>query len=118
MITKSSLYDALFKDGQEALADGPCQIKRGKDGVITCLYGRGSTNSTWCCESCEHLTRDGCSVQALGCKVWACRTLVEKRPDVVHKLNLIRERAWEMGVPAYVRASKEQNFRTPIFKTK
>lgn len=110
-MTKSDLYDALFKEGQEVLKDNPCQIRRDADGVIYCLYGRGSTNGTWCCESCQHLTKDGCSVQALGCKVWACMALDVARPDITHSLRFIKGKAINRSVPMYVRASKEQNFR-------
>jgi len=116
-VSKSDLYDALFKEGQEIFKDNPCNIHRADDGVIECLHGRGSMNGTWCCEGCEHLTKDGCSVESLGCKLWGCsyannaQTLERERPDIMQKLYLLRNAARGLNIPMDFRASKEQNFR-------
>jgi len=75
---KMELYDILYD-----IADGlfreynPCKIENGK-----CVRGRDGG----CCEGCEYLKENGCSVKALFCKLWLCEPMLNKYPQLRKKL--------------------------------
>ncbi len=64
-------YLRLYQEGEELFAEfNPCEIRDG-----TCIRGRNSSEPSFCCELCGHLTDAGCSTQCLWCKLWVCNYL-------------------------------------------
>ena len=43
---------------------------------------KGCRRSTQCCDICNHLTPDGCSIQSLYCKMWFCENAV-LNPEII-----------------------------------
>ena len=40
----------------------------------TCLNGRESSKISFCCGGCQYLSNNGCTTNALWCKLWLCAT--------------------------------------------
>lgn len=104
---RRALYSQLYREGQAVLDKyNPCQI----DPVAkTCRRGPLATHG--CCMDCDHLGPNGCTVHALGCKLWLCGEAADAKPDASKELYQLRRRAFDQGIPYGVRASKDQNFR-------
>lgn len=115
-------YDRLYDKASAILkADNPCQIQKGEDGRVTCVMTRCEPvydqdhPGTLCCGSCKHLGPDGCTVQALACKVWSCygsRSYGLWPSTTIDALRAVRQEARSIGVPLYYRQSKEETFET------
>jgi hypothetical protein len=101
-MTKPQLYSELYKLGEEVLKNNnPCKISNGK-----CMAG------DFCCQGCEHLGPQGCTVEALSCKLWLCSSAA-CTPDgarTMGQFRIIKGIAAEHGVPLYLRQSKEETF--------
>lgn len=111
----SRLYDIFYDIGQRILdKHNPCQIKDKK-----CI-GKVYANESFCCNGCEFLTKNGCRVKALWCKLWLCAgVLYEQKPDgspnyakftiVARKLQIIK-RAVHILIPGIdnIRACKKE----------
>src|SRR3990167_1879229 len=69
-------YIRLYKAADEVLRqpDNPCQIRKEGEN-ITCVRSRAGyePHNVLCCEGCEHLGPEGCTVMSLGCKLGWCR---------------------------------------------
>jgi hypothetical protein len=63
----SAKYDELYEKASQILKKyNPCQVEN-----WVCERGRqGGEN--FCCRCCEHLSKKGCTVKALYCRVWLC----------------------------------------------
>ena len=62
---KEALYDRLYVIGDFLLKKhNPCKIKDGG-----CA---GPYRTSFCCDGCYYLTKNGCSVKCLWCKLWMC----------------------------------------------
>ena len=62
---RERLYDRLYDIGNFLLKKhSPCEIKNGK-----CS---GPFSTEFCCDGCEYLTKKGCSIKCLWCKLWLC----------------------------------------------
>lgn len=108
------VYDELYTEAGEALKKhDPCQIRQ-DDGVVTCRdirkRGPDGVPNTLCCGSCKHLGPNGCTVEALSCKVWLCSTARSASPTCTKKLEAIRSRAMGSGMYLGFRQSKEDLF--------
>lgn len=92
----SNAYDGLYRVAQDILrTHNPCNI-RVEDGVKVC-----NGNLAACCRGCKHLTTNGCSVQALGCKLWLCHE-AEQRPEnasVTIMLASLKTAGYAIGLP-------------------
>lgn len=100
------VYLKLYVAGQKVLdRHDPCHIHRASDGKLKCVGG------TPCCYGCQHLTPQGCSVQALQCKLFLCGYAREASPEAARaldKLNMVRQAS---GVPFGFRTSMEETLR-------
>ncbi len=104
---KEELYDILFDIGQQTLSYyNPCDWKNGK-----CRRMRSSKNDEGCCEGCKHLSRKGCTVKSLACKLWLCAAEADPFSECETELKILRLVADHCGVPYQIRKSKEENFR-------
>ena len=62
---REKLYDRLYDIGNFLLKKhSPCAIKNGK-----C---NGPFRTEFCCGCCKYLTKKGCSIKCLWCKLWLC----------------------------------------------
>lgn len=100
IIHLSSMYDLLYKRASLAMKIlDPCRIKAG-----TCLRG------DFCCRDCFHLGRNGCTVEALACKVWLCRKASRTPGNETCRriLQTLAEIAEDLKISGY-RYSKQEN---------
>lgn len=56
-----------------------------------------------CCSGCSHLTKQGCSIRSLGCKLQLCSFISAKYPDLVLLLESLKEIAYECGIEYHPR---------------
>jgi hypothetical protein len=102
-VNKQDLYSELYREGEQVLRDNnPCKIQGGK-----CMAGE------FCCGGCKHLGPNGCTVEALACKLWLCykATTTAEGARTIAQFKVIKLIAVEHKVPTHLRASKEENFR-------
>jgi hypothetical protein len=102
IINLSSMYDLLYRRAAQAVAIfNPCRIQGG-----LCLRG------DFCCRECFNLGRNGCTVEALACKVWLCRKAAKARENALCRriLQIIGDIASELRINGY-RFSKDENLR-------
>ncbi len=104
--TKAQLYDMLFALGQQIIDQyNPCDWNNGK-----CRRMRLSEDDQGCCEGCKHLSRIGCKVQSLACKLWLCHEQRNMFWDCEIELSVLRKVADRCGIPYEIRRSKEESF--------
>lgn len=60
--------------------NGYCNVKRKNKSVC------GS-----CCLECKHLSKTGCTVKNLSCKIFLCSEMCRKYPELGRKLNKIHD---------------------------
>ena len=71
----SKEYDEVYAKAQ-ALFDKhkPCNIQHHPNGKVSCnCYKLENNHSKLCCSRCEYLSKNGCRVKALDCKLWYCK---------------------------------------------
>jgi len=103
---KGQLYDILLAIGQQTLDYyNPCDWRNEK-----CRRMRSSRNDEGCCEVCEHLGPNGCTVQSLGCKLWLCENQENIFRECEVELKVLRQVADYCGIPYKIRRSKEESF--------
>lgn len=106
------LYDELYAAGQRVLDRfNPCELTRGVDGVYTCVRGKPD-----CCTGCKHLGPDGCTVEALGCKLGACwcHSYPVEIPGwkaAAPELIKLKNMAWDAGINPGCRDTKREVLR-------
>ncbi len=104
--TKGQLYDILLAMGQQTLDYyNPCDWRNGN-----CRRMRLSKDDKGCCEGCEHLSPNGCTVQPLACKLWLCESQRNIFRECEIELKVLRQVADYCGIPYEMRRSKEENF--------
>lgn len=100
---RSEVYDRLVRLADRILA---------KHNVCgSCPVGCASQKNTraWCCNGCPKLGPNGCTVQALACKLWLCTSESFSLPYKVYG-RLMRIRAIAVHYKLYVgRANKEES---------
>lgn len=110
MASKSDIYDALYNEADRLLKDAnPCNIRIENNKKVC----NGDLAS--CCFGCKHLGPDGCTVEALACKLWLCRD-VRRKPEnnqIVVSLFSLRRVGYALGIETDTysksfRASKEE----------
>ena len=102
---RGQLYDILLALGQQALDYyNPCDWRNGK-----CRRMRSSQEDGGCCEGCEHLSQDGCTVESLACKLWLCESQRSRFRECEIELKVLRQVADSCGIPYEMRKSKEEN---------
>ena len=102
----SLAYDTLYDEGTAVLErDNPCQFIKTGD-KLACTNPTGP-----CCGGCKYLGPDGCTVKALGCRVWLCYHAQEKFPQTFIALKDIKSRAETIGIPTVYRGSKDEHLR-------
>lgn len=106
---RSQVYDQLYALAAKVLtrmnACATCPVSCKKD-----LFHHHYSKS-WCCGGCPNLGPTGCTVQALGCKLWICPA--EKRrqnPIWKSRLRKLAEIADHYGIHM-ARATKEESLR-------
>lgn len=74
---RSELYDVLYETADSILKKyDPCGFKNG-----ICKAGGN------CCEGCKYLSKKGCTVKALSCKIWLCESAKKNNPECASALN-------------------------------
>jgi hypothetical protein len=107
---KEELYDILFAIGQKSMDQySPCDWKDGE-----CRRMRSSEGDRGCCEGCKHLSKKGCAVKSLACKLWLCETQSNLFKECEKELKILRQVADYCGVPYEIRRSKEENFKSQL----
>ena|SRR3990167_3269596 len=103
---KPDLYSKFYRTAAAVLkSENPCNIQRDAAGTVTCRDGKP------CCNGCKHLGPEGCTVEALGCKLWLCGSALKAHPAANKTLHIIQRAASAAGVSAYAyRTSKEEAF--------
>lgn len=93
---KIKLHDRLYRHADKLIKKhNPCEIKNGK-----CIYGEP------CCTDCEHLTKNGCSVNCLRCKLYLCR-FARNNLLLSRTLSRMLQKAYRHNIVGF-RQSREQ----------
>lgn len=99
---KIKLHDRLYDYANKIIKEyDPCKIENGKCARIRI-----------CCGGCKYLTKDGCSIKCLWCKLWLCDYLL-KKPEywpLISKLRKIEKVASRKKI-LIERGSKEDLMR-------
>ena len=104
------LYDTLYKASVNLFSKyNPCEIKDG-----TCWRTRNFSKKVdnFCCNGCEYVSEKGCTVEAVGCKLWLCHYTNKNKNipaaffSVLNILRLVTKRHGFYGI----RFSKEDIF--------
>lgn len=67
-MTKEERYDDLYQKAEDLMAKyNPCHSLEGK-----CRGDYWYSSDSFCCSRCKYLTKEGCSVKSLFCKLWTC----------------------------------------------
>lgn len=111
----SRIFDMIWKEADKILAEwNPCQINKE---MGTCMAGcyyacrnnAGFKNliefdkyvrdNSFCCNGCPHLGPEGCTVQALSCRLWLCDAARKYNPTAFEKLTILRRHMdkWCLG---------------------
>src|SRR5690348_7716831 len=117
-------YLRIYKKADEILKqpDNPCQIKMDAEGKVSCTASRSGlrefNSPQLCCAGCKHLGPNGCTEEALWCKLGWCyvnRSSIEgmgmKDHHMFGEIKELRDEARALGVPLYFRSSFEESFR-------
>lgn len=80
---KMQVYDRLYKHADKLIRKhNPCETKDGK-----CLRGKP------CCDNCPHLTKNGCSIDCLMCKLFLCWRVNQHNPVLVRTFRRMQIKA-------------------------
>lgn len=109
------LYDGLYVAGQRLLdRHKPCNIQPSgtSDGeghpLMTCLHYKKPNYC--CCGGCKYLGKDGCTVEALECKLWVCSEVARQHPELKKRMYVLNRIAYKHDLLSF-RASKEESIR-------
>lgn len=101
---KGELYNMLLAMGQQTLDYyNPCDWRNGK-----CRRMRSLEDDAGCCVGCEHLSRKGCTVKSLACKLWLCESQKIMFKGCENELEILRRVAYDCGIPYVIRKSKKE----------
>ncbi len=104
---QSKHYSDLYNRASGILKmHNPCQIQV-EGGKVSCA-GTYSNLEGLCCNGCKHLGPTGCTVEALGCKVWLCRGIAAQFPEADKQLEDLRQEGLAHGVYGGCRQAKEE----------
>lgn len=102
---RSEMYDLLF-----GLADrtiklyNPCNYVNGQ-----CIVDKNQNSKGHCCAGCKHITKKGCSVESLSCKLWLCSYIRNEYPRLYGGMESLRELAIALDISIWeTRSSKEE----------
>lgn len=97
---KIELHDRLYRHADKLIKKhNPCEVKNGK-----CIYGE------FCCNDCEHLTKNGCSVNCLMCKLHLC-WFASSNLSLSKTLGRVLLKAYRHNI-VHFRHSREQIVKT------
>ncbi|MBW1975234.1 MAG: hypothetical protein JRI45_06650 [Deltaproteobacteria bacterium] len=65
------------------------EVKRNKKGYYFIVHGELKENLT-CCRECKYLSKNGCTIQCLGCKLYLCTYVNVQYRKLTKKLDRIR----------------------------
>lgn len=109
VIQRKQLYSEYYAEADAILKKyNPCQIS---------ADGKSCTGGEPCCDGCSHLKATGCTVMALGCKVWLCVTASTRYPECYNELKILAVKAIKDGIPLGYRTSKAESFDLELRKT-
>ncbi|KKN73089.1 hypothetical protein LCGC14_0403980 [marine sediment metagenome] len=96
MINREKLYDLIYNKADKLFKQyNPCEIGKNIFGEICC---RNTLSTKLCCTGCEHLSKNGCTVRCVACKLCLCvgtgsiYLKLYKLRKVAYKYNLYRIR--------------------------
>jgi hypothetical protein len=97
---KIQLYDRLYKHADKLIKKhNPCKIENGK-----CVLGKP------CCKNCRYLTKNGCSVECLMCKLYLCWKTRQDFCKLNKTLFQMKKKAWRHGLLQF-RNSREETIK-------
>lgn len=95
----SQLYDKLYENGVRILRKhDPCGFSNGK-----CAAPRKN-----CCEDCKYLSKNGCTVKELACKLWLCDSARRRFPGCARKLDEL----WDVAMKHHLIGERETKEET------
>jgi hypothetical protein len=104
-MTRSKVYDLLW-----GVADGIFKCNNVCDYVDgACRHDRLVGTVGQCCQGCKYLgvgNEGRCTVEALGCKLYACRYLQDHDPWLKGYLDALKDVAAAFGIPTGYRDAK------------
>lgn len=103
-MTPSTQYDLAIERANSVLA----QYRACKDCPVGNPHGQEEYTRNWCCHGCKHHSPNGCTVEALFCKLWLCSKERAKQPQLYRELVLIKNANHQLLV---FRGSKEESLR-------
>lgn len=101
----------------------PCGVKK-KGDKFTCVAGRDGRNcnqenphNSFCCKGCQFLGPNGCTIEALRCKLWFCGYIYEKGmdPEAKREFDKLMQEAWVYGFFIF-RGTREDNLYNAYYK--
>ena len=98
------IYDSLYQLADDIIKEhNPCEVS--KDGCLA--------DENFCCHECKHLSKTGCRVKALWCKVYLCSTSRIKYPIIADALEHIQSIASYYQLLSF-RAGKKRSIMNAI----
>lgn len=106
-MNRSKMYDRLYAAADRVLKKhDPCA-----GCPVGCTNGIPVMHTKlWCCSGCKYLGPDGCTVQALACKLWLCSKATRNNPRAKRLLSRLQRLAGRYGFLVF-RGSKEDNLK-------
>jgi len=121
------VFDHLYKRAVKLTQVNYCGVSCGK--CVAQRVGKlfpgqsgipdfGSSVKNRCCNGCKYLTKDGCSVEALYCRIWTCGAahqymFSKGMLDIAHKLEEIKRIGDIYSLMTY-RCSKEETIKSAL----
>lgn len=74
-------------------------------------------DNSFCCNGCEHLSRDGCTVKSIPCMLWFCGSNAPLHSDALVRIEKLRNISRNLGFSA-IRGDKAQNLALSVAQIK
>lgn len=107
MIDRWKLYDLIYDKTNKLFKKyNPCEIGKNIFGEICC---RNTNNTELCCTGCSHLSKSGCTVHCLACKLCLCignggiRKKLNKLRKIAYRYDLLHARMSKKEIFEYLR---------------
>lgn len=109
-INKSKVYDSIYADAERLFKQyDPCKHDQAEGRCIG--YPKDTSrraDNAWCncCHGCKWLSKHGCRVKSLSCKLWTCPSISKLYPEMRQQLSVLRRRAVAAGIRMGCRDTK------------
>lgn len=114
-------YSEIYAEYDELLKKyNICNIRRNEKGITVCNgCNDEEEDGKLCCRGCRHLSKKGCRVKSLSCKIWLCYTSIERfcktasKEDIIYFFGMkeyLHQQIRIHNIHHHIRESKKQNF--------